>query len=139
MTESLPTKLPCGCVMSTTDEGAFVFQPCSPTCDYYAYAIESARKQGKPITTIDTTNSGHLSDEHRCPYCLKSADGYSGGDEGSVPKSGDVALCAYCGKFGFYTGRGIRKPTIDEGIELAQNPVLMLMAERLRKAKHGSN
>ena len=44
--------LPCGCRMGTretSDGPAFVMRPCSPDCDYYRYAMNSAREMGKPV------------------------------------------------------------------------------------------
>jgi hypothetical protein len=42
------TRLPCGCRFAKQDD-VLLFEPCSSTCDAYAYVIEQARKTGKPI------------------------------------------------------------------------------------------
>ena len=50
------TRLPCGCQFWTEmidGEGAFVFEPCSETCEVYLYAKAEAARQGKPTTVID--------------------------------------------------------------------------------------
>lgn len=44
--------LPCGCVIGEHAE-AFVIVPCSPTCEYYQYALEESARQGKPIAFSD--------------------------------------------------------------------------------------
>lgn len=42
--------LPCGCWVGTRDEDlAFVMQPCEPDCEYYRYALDGLRAQGKPV------------------------------------------------------------------------------------------
>lgn len=45
------TTLPCGCRMSTVGD-AFVFEPCSPSCEYYLYALNESKRQGKPIPKL---------------------------------------------------------------------------------------
>lgn len=49
--------LPCGCQIGTEtigDDKRFVMIPCSLDCEYYRYAIEETRRQGKPVVEIDT-------------------------------------------------------------------------------------
>ena len=41
-------RLSCGCQFAVRGV-TLIFQPCSPTCDAYAYAIEQARKSGTEI------------------------------------------------------------------------------------------
>lgn len=43
----LKEKLPCGCAMSTVDD-AFVFEPCSLTCEYYLYVQQQMAAKGMP-------------------------------------------------------------------------------------------
>lgn len=43
--------LPCGCVMDTVGD-AFVYQPCSPDCQYYLYVQQQQKKKNMPISTI---------------------------------------------------------------------------------------
>lgn len=53
MKEILETEtLPCGCVIGRAivdGERTFFIDPCSPTCTYYAFAIEEARKRNSRI------------------------------------------------------------------------------------------
>jgi hypothetical protein len=44
-------RLPCGCVIDTVGD-AFVMQPCSLDCHYFRYAMDEAKRQGKPVQTI---------------------------------------------------------------------------------------
>lgn len=41
-------QLPCGCQMGTVDD-AFVYRPCSPTCEYWLHVRQEAKRQGKPL------------------------------------------------------------------------------------------
>lgn len=46
------TEAPCGCRFGTVGD-AFVFQPCSLTCDLLAYVKRETAAQGKTVTTLD--------------------------------------------------------------------------------------
>jgi hypothetical protein len=41
--------LDCGCRYWTEDGEAFVYQPCRPTCEHYAFVVTETRRQRKPI------------------------------------------------------------------------------------------
>jgi len=53
-----------------------------------------------------------------CPNCNKGADGYTQTEPDTKPKTGDVAICAYCGAIGLYEVDVdyvyIRRPSMDE-------------------------
>lgn len=124
-------RAPCGCKMGTKGE-AFIYEPCSPTCDLYAYAIEEARKMGKPIQVIDLSHSGQLPFAARCPYCAMGADGYTGND--TAPEPGDRSLCVYCARVGIYTEHGIRRPTAEEEAENASDHKLGLLVDAAKQS-----
>lgn len=44
-------KLPCGCEMWDYggQDGAFVYRPCSLTCEFYQYTLAASARQGHPI------------------------------------------------------------------------------------------
>lgn len=42
---------PCGCKWGTLN-GAFVFEPCSETCDVYAYVVEAGRELQKAVAMV---------------------------------------------------------------------------------------
>jgi hypothetical protein len=128
-------RLPCGCVIGNhIKTNAFVMVPCSETCEYYAYAVEQARKTQKPIAQYDTRRS-HVEQARslspifttNCPYCGSPNDGYSSSDHTNTPTPGDVSICAYCKRIGFFTEHGIRKPTDDEKSELEQDDHIKAM------------
>lgn len=126
------TKVTCGCVFGAVD-GVFVMEPCSPTCEVYAYAVTEARKSGKPIDQIDMRESGRVDAfVPRCPSCDARVDGWSG-PRGSQPKPGDLSLCAYCGEISVYGDDNLRKPTKRELRQLAGGEVEAM--QRIVKAK----
>jgi len=48
--------LPCGCQIGTEEvdgDRRFVMVPCSLDCQYYRYALDETRRQGKSIIEID--------------------------------------------------------------------------------------
>lgn len=127
-------RAPCGCVFGTIGD-TFVIEPCSETCEVYAYAHEQSRKQGKPITEVKPLqDSGQLPFQAHCPYCGKAADGFAGTD--ARPEPGDRAICVYCVKIGIYTEHGIRKPTAEEAAEHDHDPQMLIMRETARKVSH---
>lgn len=47
-------RLPCGCLMGTDEKTkAFLYEPCSLTCEYFQYVLEESKRQGKPTTVLD--------------------------------------------------------------------------------------
>lgn len=44
---SVTEVLPCGCRLSSVND-AFVFEACSPTCEWVAYVLAQSAAQGKP-------------------------------------------------------------------------------------------
>lgn len=126
------TKFPCGCRMSNID-GVLVMEPCSPTCEVYAYTHTQARKLGRPITEIDLRKSGVVVGyEPQCSECGQKLDGYTGA-RGAEPKPGDVSICGYCGNIAIYTGTGVRPPTPIEQTELNADDTVSVIANAIRR------
>lgn len=40
--------LDCGCQFGT-DGDAFIFKPCSETCEHYLYVLDESARQNKPL------------------------------------------------------------------------------------------
>lgn len=128
--DKLPIKAPCGCVFGTVDD-VFVIEPCSETCEVYAYAVTESRKRQNVTAQIDM-RGGRLTSRPTCPACGQLADGYNG-KVGTRPKSGAVAVCVGCGEFGIYTDDGIRQPTPIELVEI-KGDVTAMALQKLAKA-----
>lgn len=127
MADEPGTNFDCGCRLGTKD-GVFAFIPCSETCDTYAYAIEAARKSGKPIATLDFRGSGQMEGPgYRCPHCEARNDGFTGSDRRDVPAPGNLSVCAYCRQIGIFTEDGIRKPSPLESVEINADPNVQAM------------
>lgn len=127
-----PTRMPCGCVFGTIDD-IFVIEPCSPTCEVYAYAHEQSRKQGKVMgDEIDLSNTGKVKAfMPRCPYCDAKLDGFVGA-QGERPTFGALTLCMYCGEFAFFGFDQLRKPTEKETAEIHADSELVNMQKITR-------
>lgn len=129
------TTAPCGCRFGSVDD-VFVFNPCSETCNTYAYAVTESRKQGKAILPrIDMSDGGQLSTKPICPHCLQTLDGFTG-PKGERPDEGAVAMCFYCTELSLYTAdEMLRKPTPLEAVELNADPQIKTMRLLLQKRK----
>lgn len=123
-------RAPCGCVFGTTQEKAFVFTPCSQSCELYAYAKQRARETKLPVEIIDMTASAALPFAAHCPFCGHGADGYTGHRD--QPKDGDRAVCYYCARVAIYTAHGLRKPTPEEAAEHFGDPTVSLMVQQVK-------
>ena len=70
-----------------------------------------------------TTN---LSPDLKCLYCGRQTDSATGMDPGTIPKPGDVTVCAYCGEVLVITGDlRYRKPTPEELTRIVKEPISM--------------
>lgn len=45
---------PCGCRFGTTPDARFIFIPCAPDCDVYAYVQAETARQNKAMETRRT-------------------------------------------------------------------------------------
>jgi hypothetical protein len=111
-------RAPCGCKFGTVDD-IFVIEPCSLTCEVYAYAHTESRKRGMSMSApIDLSNVGKLEVfTPRCPHCDAKLDGFAG-PQGKRPTFGALTLCMYCGEFAFFGLDQLRKPTEAEIVEI---------------------
>jgi hypothetical protein len=49
-------KLPCGCILDAqviNGVNTFVMVPCALDCQFYVYALEESKRQGKPPRIVD--------------------------------------------------------------------------------------
>ena len=73
-----------------------------------------------------------------CPYCNLAHELASGigPSQGMRPFSGALSVCIGCGKASVFTDDlKLRKPTRDEAIQIAQNPVVTAAAIYIAGAK----
>jgi hypothetical protein len=128
------TKAPCGCVFGSVND-VFVIEPCSDTCEVYAYAVTESRKKGMPVGEIDMRDSGNIDAfVPRCSSCDAKVDGWTG-PRGKQPKPGDLSLCVYCGEFSIYADDDMRKPTKRELRQIADNEPEAMNMQRIIRAK----
>jgi protein-disulfide isomerase len=124
-------RAPCGCVFGSVDD-VFVVEPCSPTCDLYAYVVEQARKKGMPIGEQDLRTTGKFETfDPRCPYCDAKLNGFTGAKD-ERPSSGAVSLCCYCGEASIFGDDNLRKPTKREARQMQNDPKLQAMVKIVR-------
>jgi hypothetical protein len=59
---------PCGCEMAVgvdwMDNEAFLYQPCSPGCEYYQYVLAETQRQSKPMFPAFGTIAGEKGGQH---------------------------------------------------------------------------
>lgn len=73
--------------------------------------------------------------DHKCPNCGKAQDAVSGidesgrHDEGAI-NDGAFGLCFSCGEWMVHEGGFMRKPTVREFVEIAEND----LARKVREA-----
>lgn len=60
-------RLPCGCIVDMVGE-AFVMDPCDPDCEYYRYALEESKRQGKSVEALVDPD---VSDEEKVARLLR--------------------------------------------------------------------
>jgi hypothetical protein len=72
-----------------------------------------------------------------CGYEMDDATGVGNTEPTEIPEAGDIAICIRCAFAGFYElnpdgeSLGIRRPTIEEKVELSENEGLQALREKV--------
>lgn len=124
---------PCGCKWGTLN-GAFVFEPCSETCDVYAYAVEQGRKMGRSIHQVDKDTGSVQVAPNTCPGCDAHLDAVSGLSGAMVPDNGSVTICCYCAGVFVFDGGKLRHPRPSEQQSFAYDEELQKAVAMVKRA-----